>query len=290
MYDINNNAYSFELIQNTSSIFDNNIINATYIIHLEGNGRLEHIKRQITKFKTTNLIYILHNQGYKTGKKDYFINKPPLDLVDAYLTIFKHSKNNNYQNILIFEDDFICDEKLLDTNISSEITQFIYSKNKHNKLFVYYLGVIPFILKKYNEHHMEIIGGIGCHSIIYSSKFIDKVLDIHQEHIQDWDMLLSGLLIKEDNSIYFSFTKRYVYKQCLCYQPVTETDNKSYWGKCLQEKSSRNKNFIQGITQHLTSRITGIYVNFLNNSINLLDLDKEPINGTKLLYDICIKL
>ena len=125
VFEINTNAYSFELIQNTNSIFDNDIINATYIIYLEGNGRLDHIKNQITKFKTTSHIYILHNKGYKKAKKQDYINIPPLDLVDTYLTIFKHSKNNNFKNILIFEDDFICDEKLNDKNISSEITQFI---------------------------------------------------------------------------------------------------------------------------------------------------------------------
>ena len=290
VFEINTNAYSFELIQNTNSIFDNDIINATYIIYLEGNGRLDHIKNQITKFKTTDLVYILHNKGYKKAKKQDYINIPPLDLVDTYLTIFKHSKNNNFKNILIFEDDFICDEKLNDKNISSEITQFIYSNSKHNKSFVYYLGIVPLIVKNYNQHHMEIISGGGTHSVIYSSKFIDEVLDIQQEDIRDWDGFLTGLLLKEDNSLYFSFTKRYAYKKCLCYQPLPETDNKNHWGKILQVKEERNKNVIQKIREVLIENVIGVCVSGLKNSIILLELEKDPINGTNLLYDICIKL
>ena len=99
MYTINDKAYQFELIENDSGLFNNDVINATYVIHLEGNGRYENILKQIKQFKTTNKIFILHNKGFKSGLKDDFIDKPPLDLIDAYLTCFKHASNNNYKNV-----------------------------------------------------------------------------------------------------------------------------------------------------------------------------------------------
>ena len=134
MFSINYKAYMFELFENENVLFDNDVINATYVIYLEGNGRYENILKQIKKYKTNNKIYILHNKGFKTGLKDDFIDKPPLDLIDAYLTCFKHASNNNYKNVLIFEDDFICDEKILDKSIANDITNFIKFKTKQINL------------------------------------------------------------------------------------------------------------------------------------------------------------
>jgi len=201
-YCINKDAYTFELIQNKNSLFDNNIVNATYVIHLEGNGRYENIKNQLDKYKTTNKIFILHNKGYKKSKKQDYINKPPLDLVDAYLTIFKHSSNNGFKNILIFEDDFICDEKLLDINITNDICSFINSKEN----FVYYLGVLPFITLNEIGNHKDLILGGGSHAVIYSFEFIKNVLNYNQILILDWDSFLNT-----------SSFKRYMYNKCLCY-------------------------------------------------------------------------
>jgi hypothetical protein len=63
--------------------------------------------KQLNEYQPTNTVYILFNKGYKKCKKQDFITNPPYDLVDANLNIFKHAKENNYDNILILEDDFI---------------------------------------------------------------------------------------------------------------------------------------------------------------------------------------
>ena len=42
----------------------NNSIDATYIIHLENNGRLDHIMNQLTEYHPTNNVYILFNRLY----------------------------------------------------------------------------------------------------------------------------------------------------------------------------------------------------------------------------------
>jgi hypothetical protein len=91
--------------------FLNNSVDATYIIHLENNGRYNHIQEQLSEYHPTNIVYILFNKGYKKSKKKYFINKTCLDLIDACLKIFKHAEIHNYNNILILEDDFIFSKK-----------------------------------------------------------------------------------------------------------------------------------------------------------------------------------
>jgi hypothetical protein len=58
IYEINENAYSFELIENSSGFFDDSI-DATYVIHLEGNGRLESMKKQLKKYIPSNFVIIM---------------------------------------------------------------------------------------------------------------------------------------------------------------------------------------------------------------------------------------
>ena len=71
-------CYKFEKIENVTSLLDD-CVDATYIIHLEGNGRLEHIYKQLEIFKPTQIIYIVHNKGFTNCEKGLHENSPPID-------------------------------------------------------------------------------------------------------------------------------------------------------------------------------------------------------------------
>ena len=77
-------------------IFNDGLLNdgigATYIIHLENNGRLDHIMNQLTEYHSTNIVYILYNKGYKLCNKEQNIVLPADDLIDAFLYCFKQLK------------------------------------------------------------------------------------------------------------------------------------------------------------------------------------------------------
>ena len=98
------NCYNFVEYNFEQGLFDDSI-DATYIIHLENNGRINNIIEQIYKYKPTKKIYILYNKGFKNCNKILEKNEPDKDLVHCNLRIFKHAKLNNYDNILILEDD-----------------------------------------------------------------------------------------------------------------------------------------------------------------------------------------
>lgn len=236
-------CYRFEERKFSDPIFKN--VDATYIIHLEDNGRLPHIESQLSEFHPTEKVYILFNKGYKKCKKKDYIDKPPKDLVDAYYTIFNNSREKKFNNILILEDDFIFDEKIKDKEHSESIDEFI----NNNKNFVYYLGTLSVIQMFFFQKNNRIVLSCGSHSIIYSKKFTDYLLDnVQQVTVEDWDIFL-----------HLNFCNRFKYHKPLCYQLFPETENSKYWG---------GSNFILLLCTTLWKEV-----------IKILNLDTEPKFG-----------
>jgi hypothetical protein len=205
-------CYRFEKIEfdGHSALLD---IDATYIIHLENNGRLDSVKEQLNKFRPTKDVFILYNKGYRKCKKEEYIDKPPLDLIDAFWHIFKDAQQKNYNNILILEDDFMFNERIKDIKVQQNIMNFINNKNYD----VYALGLLPFLQSAYNNTTSICLLGGGTHAMIYSRECIDKVLQDDKRSIKDWDLYIAT-----------KFTK-YVYNEPLCYQLFPETENQKHW-------------------------------------------------------------
>ena len=194
-------------------------VDATYIIHLENNGRYESVINQLKEYQLSQIEYIVFNKGYLNCKKEEYIDSPPKDLVDSYLTIFEHAKQHNYENILILEDDFFFNEEIKKKSVREEICSFINKHKEEN--FIYLLGCIPFLFipSTLNAKHYRGMGG-GMHACIYSKKCRIELLKIDKTKIKDWD-------------IYFNMqfsTYKYHYYKSLCYQLFPETENSKYWG------------------------------------------------------------
>jgi len=204
-----NRCYDYEEYNFNNGLID---VDATYIIHLKGNGRYESIIDQLNKYPISKKVYIVLNKGFKKCKKDAAITKAPLDLVDAYLEVFDHAKNKN--NILILEDDFMFDDKILDPFHRNNVNTFI----KKDYDFIYYLGSLPFMLLPYDNYNYRNVFSAGCHSVIYSKKFRDKINKKQNETINDWDIYINLTL------------NRYIYYTPLCYQLIPETENSKHWG------------------------------------------------------------
>jgi hypothetical protein len=212
-------CYKYKKIIFNNPIFENTV-DATYIIHLKGNGRLKNIINQLSIYHPTKIVYILFNKGYKKCNKLSFITNPPLDLVDCNINIFNHAKSLKYNNILVLEDDFIFSKNILDKQHINNINSFIID-NILNTEFCYLLGCLPlFAIPNFSDlnTYQYLISG-GMHSVIYSKKYRNKILNLNQKDIHDWD-LYSWKFIKN----------RYCYYKPLCYQLFSETENFNYWG------------------------------------------------------------
>ena len=203
--------------------FENPIFNevdATYIIHLEGNKRLDIILDQLKYYYPSKKLYILFNKGFKKCKKEEYINKPPLDVIDAFYYCFNDANKKNYENILILEDDFIFDKKILERAHSNKIDKFLYEKNKKKEIFIYYIGTITYLQSAFGEYHNKLFLSVGSHSCIYPKSFIKYLLNnVPKKSLNDWDFFTN-----------FNFP-RYKYYTPLCYQILTETENSKYWNQ-----------------------------------------------------------
>ena len=245
-------CYKFKEIIYTSNGILDNCIDATYIINLEGNGRIDQIYTQLEYIHPTKIVLILFNKGFNKCNKNIHAKIPPVDLVDSYYTIFKDAQSNNFNNILILEDDFIFDNKLEDKNICTDICMFL---NKHNNTsFMYILGCLPFIQFPYSDKNRLVLLKSGTHDCIYSKKLREEILHTEQTTITDWDL-------------YTNFNVRqFMYYIPLCYQLFPETENSQHHTKVfiLYNLHKKFKKYL-----HLDKSTDGymVYYNYVSHIV-----------------------
>lgn len=212
-YDLEERNYTYGLLSPE--------VEATYILYLEGSPRYDDINKQLDKFHPTDKVFIVHNQGFKKCDKKLIEYNPTNDLIDAYIYALNHAKENNYENILILEDDFIFYEKIKESKHVEIIKNFLI-ENK-NKNVNYLLGCIPYIQIPLGGYS-RVLKSIGTHAVIYNKNTINKLLD-NKDKLRDWDI---------DISIY---STKYMHYIPLCYQLITETENYNIW--CDKKKGFR---------------------------------------------------
>jgi hypothetical protein len=247
-------CYRFEERLYNDGIFKGESIDATYIIHLEGNGRLLKVNSELENLHPTNRLWILHNKGFRVCHKDG-IDSPALDLIACYHEIFRHANVQKYSNILILEDDFFFDGILIkDAEITESITGFLLEKRDED--FAYSLGCLPILQTPLGEHRRSI--SLGTHAVIYSRKCRDRVLLVPPQIIGDWD-------------IWQNFnTKKYMFHRPVCYQLFPKTENQKGW------LSGYLPEFIQSF----------FYIFIILPFFNSLALDKSIEPGYPLFYSL----
>ena len=205
-----NNCYNFKDISLSLNNYLNDSVDCTYVIHLKNNGRYNSIIKELTNFQPTTKTYILFNDGYKKCYKKGIISSN-IDLINCYLTIFKHANFNNFGNILILEDDFFFSENIKDINICNHINNYI---NNNKNEYVYMLGCLPTMYFGFGKHK-NIVISLGTHATIYSALFV-KNHNKDSIEVQDWDEYLRKY-------------NRLMYYKPLCYQLFTGTVNSMNW-------------------------------------------------------------
>jgi hypothetical protein len=243
-------CYHFKAVNFKKGDLDE-VLDATYIIHLKDNGRFESIMQNLRLYQPSKLVYIVFNDGFKNCKKSDFIKLPCDDLIDANLQILKHANKMKYNNVLVLEDDFFFSNKIKEETHINNVTQFLNSHQ--NKPCLYLLGCVPMCMVPYNSTHYWPIFSGGMHANIYNKAMRDIIINTKQHTILDWD----------EFCIWNSY--KYTYYIPLCYQLFPETENSKTWGK-------NNSIFIHYFKQ------------LGPNILRLLNMDKQAEPGYTIAY------
>lgn len=211
-------CYNFKkIIYKKDGIYDKSV-DATYIITMENNKlRHENIKNQLQKCKLTKVTYIVFNKGFKKCEKNLIKNKSNYDLIHCNLEIFKNSLQEGYNNILVLEDDFIIENRILENQHRNNINYFC-SINKNN-MFNLSLGSIPLLSLPSNNLFLKNYLSYGMQSMIYSKKYRIHILKNTDKiyKSEDWDVFIN-----------FKFYN-YIYYKPLITQTFPETENQKNW-------------------------------------------------------------
>jgi hypothetical protein len=241
---MNKDSYRYELIENEKGMFDN-YIDMAYILTMEDSMRKDSYMNLINKYKPHKNILIQYNKGYKKSVKKLIKQDTVNDLNDAYYYAFLNAYNNNYQNIIIFEDDFIFDNTI-NQKIVDSIGKFITTNEYH----IYHLGSHQHLTLPTFGEHLRAYFILTSHAVIYNRKYIEYYINKYEKNlvsICDW-------LWNDRNII------KYTYRKPVCFQTFPDTDNRKTW------KSN-------------TSGLLIYLLKFENFLINLLKFDKNHQPG-----------
>ena len=239
-------CYCFELLEFEDGLFEN--IDATYILHLEGNGRLDHIHDQLKTYHPSKKVYIVYNKGYKKCEKDLVEQTTGYDLIHANMTVFEHAQQ--YKHVLVLEDDFIFNKEV--AKHASHVDDFL----KRDDSFVYQLGGTPAFALPIDMHHYFIYSGTA-HSNIYTYLARKKIVDDY--------MLKKHTFENMDAYVHTLFTM-YMYHEPLCYQTFPLTDNRKNWFK------------------NTPAILTPFLKTIHNTFLSWTNLENEPEPGFTIMY------
>ena len=234
-------SYRIETSSNTSSLFN---VDAAYVIHLEGNGRLKALKKQLEMHALAPVVHIVFNKGMDDPKKQLPRQTPAHDIVDAYRYVFKECETNGYGNVLILEDDFTFRPDL--SKQDAAVVNTFLTKERKNK-FVYHLGCIPAFMAPVDLQGNYLIIGSSTHASVYSQALRQQTLR-YTGVINDWDWYLTFA------------APRYAFTKPLIYQLYPETENSKQWMSLF------------GLTY------------FVKIWIRILKLDVQPEPGYSICY------
>lgn len=219
--------YFFETIEGGAHGIYQDIVDCVYIITMKNNTkRRELFLKQLKKVHLHSNIIIVNNAGYKDYEKYLSLKKPikvknsVQDLTHANISIFEHAEKNNYDNILILEDDFrFCVENITSAESLNDLKEII--SHEHSKVIS--LGCLPLISKKYHFNFLYCLHCSGTHAHIYKKNCREKIKNFIQKNkFYDWDVIT------------FVYGKLF-YHKLLIYQIYEKNDWKK-WGY-----SSNNK-------------------------------------------------
>ena len=211
-------CYSYQTMHFKNSSLD---VDAVYVLTMENSDRLEKIKMELYRCKPGKIVIIQINKGFKDCRKRLCsdskndIDITHKDISHAYLNAFKHALENQYQNILVLEDDATFSNEFYNAENLKVVNEFI-PKLDSNK-FVFALGLIPWMSLYHSYGIRRSVLSTGTHATIFPASVIENIVR-DCSSISDMDMYVNMKCT------------RYFHHYPLVTQTFPETENFKNWG------------------------------------------------------------
>lgn len=204
-------------LEPNSGLFDSSIEH-TYILTLVNSHRTQKALDQIHYYKPTSQYTVFYNKGFRMCSKNLYLQNSIHDINHAYYSLFKHSLSKNEKTILILEDDFVFDPQILSRPIYDELNDFMM----HHDYDMYSFGMLPFFTLPClpTVRHYRVLFGAGAHCIVYKDSFMKQYIIDYENNKMTTSIDLYW------NQMRF---KKYMFHKPLCYQPLSDTENKRNW-------------------------------------------------------------
>lgn len=207
----NKHCYYYKYIKQENGIFEN-IVDAVFIILLENSDREENVYNQLKKYNIHSNVIIQYNKGFKLCKKKLKKQITLNDIIDSFNQVFYYSKEKNYKNILVLEDDFIITNNINKKEYLNAIKELV-TKNKYHTIHLGGLSKLDF---KYNKYINKTLTISTAHAVIYNQSY--------------FDLFLKSNLRESDGLLMFSLKiNKYNTNIPLIVQPFTDTENRKNW-------------------------------------------------------------
>jgi len=236
-----------------TGIFDT-VADCTYVLLCCGSkpAREANVRQQLPILSPTTRVKLIYNSGYKACTLTKCAQE---DMARAQLYIFQDALRNNYQRILLLEDDFMVLRPISHEDIHQIVT-FIREKDPS----AYGLGnfSIPMVSSLF-AHHQRLVGNYlgAAHAVLYNRDFMTQTVEYYAEHGLG-DMLMNDQLTSK-----LPMVENYRYYKPLVYQIFPLTENQiSGWSHSLPAFSM--------------PLVTG--------SIRMMNLDRQVQPGYTILY------
>ena len=195
------------------------IVDATYILYLEGSSRIHMIKQQIFRMAPTKKVYLVRNEGHRKVRKPLIEQTSKADCAYSHYMTVKHALKNSYERVLILEDDFIFEKEMYDPTNLQSISNFLLD----NDLRSYFLGMVPYCLlpASLDLSHWKILAGGASQGVIHSSRGMRSlVADFEKDQ---------NITLQIDT--YLAARDAYTFHIPLCTQKFDLTENReTKWG------------------------------------------------------------
>lgn len=117
----------------------------------------------------------------------------------SHLSVIFRAKLMNYKNVLIFEDDVIFREDVLE-----ELSKALNDLQKMDSWDMFYIGCNPFKYKKVTDHLGQCLGALTAHAYAVNNHFYNTILNIPFKALPCIDMFYHSLATNPNNKLYMA--------------------------------------------------------------------------------------